>query len=57
MWLFCHLNLDFPIYFIELRGGGEGIRTSTCHVTVDGASKGMLPVRYLCSNKYSFCVN
>ena len=40
--------------FILCSGRGVGLRTATCLKTVVGAIKGMLPVKYFCSNKFSF---
>ena len=35
---------------------GQVLETTTCLENVVGASKGMLPVKYTCSNKSSICV-
>ena len=43
--------------FLKDCGIGEDIGTVTCPKNVAEISKGMLPVKYLHSNKSSFCVN
>ena len=38
-------------------GRDESLADTTCLKTVVGVSKVALPVKYLCSNKASFCVS
>ena len=45
---------SFSATFIKHCGKGECFRDTTCLKTVVGVSKGMLPVKYLRSNKASF---
>ena len=44
----------FFIIFLKNGGRGESFWHATCLKTVVGVSKGMLPVKYFCSNKASF---
>ena len=43
--------------FLNNCGEGECLVTTTCVKTVVGVSKGMLSVKYFCSNKAYFCVS
>ena len=43
--------------FLNNYGIGYDLRTATCLETVVLISKGMLPAKYLSSNKASFCVS
>ena len=57
MSVYCHMELLFPPHFldivVEVKASGPplALRQSL------GVSNGMLPVRYFCSNKESFCVS
>ena len=48
---------SFSTSFLDNCGGGESHWITTCLRTVVGVGKSILPVRYFCSNKTSFCVN
>ena len=46
----------FSTTFLRSCGSGECLGTTTCHKTMVGVGKDMLPVKYFCSNKASYCV-
>ena len=52
---FLPSRASFSTAFKKNCGRGESLGTTACPKTVVGVSKGMLPVRYLLSNKASFC--
>ena len=47
---------SFCISFITNCGRGYALGTTTCLETVVGVMQGHAPVKYLCSNEFSFCV-
>ena len=49
--------LFFSTAFVKNCGRGESLQTTTCIKAVVGVSKGLLPVKYICSDKASFCVS
>ena len=51
---FLPTRASFSTTFLKNCGRGESLGTTTCPKTVVGVSKGMLPVKYFCSNKAFF---
>ena len=51
---FLPSHTSFSTTYLTNCGSGESLGTITCLITVVGVSKGMLPVRYFCSNKAPF---
>ena len=51
---FLSPRASFSTAFLKNCGSGKRFGTTTCLKTVVGVSKGMLLVRYICSNKISF---
>ena len=51
---FMPFGESFFTTFLKTCGRGESLGTTTCPKTVVWVSKGMLPVKYACSNKASF---
>ena len=53
------MSSQASVYTILLINGdsGKSLRATTCLIAVAGVSKGMLPAKYICSNKASFCVS
>ena len=47
----------FSRHFPKNCGRGESLSTVTCPKTVVGDKQGLAPVKYLCTNKASFCVS
>ena len=54
---FLPSRASFFTIFIKNCCRDESVRTTTCLKTVVGVSKGMLPAKYFCSSKASFCVS
>ena len=52
--VFLSFGASSSTTFLTSCGGGEILGTIPCLKTVVVVSKGMLPVRYLCSNKATF---
>ena len=55
--VFLSSGACFYTTFLKHCDRGESLVTTTCLITVVGVIKGMLPVKYFCSNNASFCVN
>ena len=54
---FLPFKASCAITFLKKCDRGKGLRTTTCLKAVVGVIKGMLHVKYLGSNKSSFCIS